>query len=203
MNSQIHNVGATDRLMSIDALCGFDMFWIIGGGAIVTSLGKASSYPLFGWMASQIGHPWDQFLPWDMIMPLFLFIVGVAMPFSLNKRLALGDSKRKVYFKIVWRTVILFVLGMVASGNLLDYDLSTLHLYYDTLQCIAVGYFFVVNGMNPITAYMASHHFSFREMGKVFVGGLAKWLGPYYDVVALVYDSSQFPSASEMRSRAS
>ena len=118
------------------------MFWIIGGGMILRGLGEAFPCPPFDWMAAQVGHPWDRFLPWDLIMPLFLFIVGVAMPFSLGKRLAKGDGKRQIYFKVLRRTVILFVLGMVATGHLLDFDLSTLHLYYDTLQCIAVGYLF-------------------------------------------------------------
>ncbi len=142
MNSLHHEIVAPQRLMSIDALRGFDMFWIIGSGSTITALAKAFPYPPFDWMAAQIGHPWDRFLPWDLIMPLFLFIVGVAMPFSLGKRLAKGDSKRQIYSKVLRRTVILFFLGMVAGGRLLEYDLSTLRLYHDTLQCIAVGYFF-------------------------------------------------------------
>ena len=72
-------------------------------------------------------------------MPLFLFIVGVVMPFSFTKRLGSG-GKGRLYFHIVRRTVILFILGMIAQGNLLDYDLSTLHIYCNTLQAIAAGY---------------------------------------------------------------
>jgi predicted acyltransferase len=73
-------------------------------------------------------------------MPLFLFIVGTSMPFSFAHRLADGATKSQLYSKIVRRAVILFILGMMVQGNLLDFDLSTLHLYANTLQSIAVGY---------------------------------------------------------------
>jgi predicted acyltransferase len=73
-------------------------------------------------------------------MPLFLFIVGVAMPFSFAKRLARGDSQRKIYSHIIIRFVILFILGMIAQGHLLSYDLAKLAIYCNTLQAIAAGY---------------------------------------------------------------
>lgn len=73
-------------------------------------------------------------------MPLFLFIVGVAMPFSFHKRLEQASSKRRLYFHIIKRTIILFVLGMIAGGRLLQYDLSKLRIYCNTLQAIAAGY---------------------------------------------------------------
>src|SRR4030042_1595940 len=73
-------------------------------------------------------------------MPLFLFIVGVVMPFSFSKRIGRGDSKRKLYIHVALRSVILFVLGMIAQGNLLELDLSKLKIYCNTLQAIAAGY---------------------------------------------------------------
>jgi predicted acyltransferase len=84
---------------------------------------------------------WEGFRPWDLIMPLFLFVVGVVMPFAFNKRLARGDSKRRLYFHIVKRTVILWILGMIAQGHLLEYDSSKLYIYSNTLNAIAAGYF--------------------------------------------------------------
>jgi len=129
------------RVVSIDALRGFDMFWIIGGQKIFDELGKATdSEFLKGWLPQLTHVDWEGFRFWDIIMPLFLFIVGVAMPFSLDKRLARGDSKSQLYLHIVKRTVILFVLGMIAQGHLLEYDLSKLHIYSNTLQAIAAGY---------------------------------------------------------------
>ncbi len=129
------------RVMSIDALRGFDMFWIIGGGAIFASLNEVCDCPATAWIKTQLTHVrWEGFRFEDLIMPLFLFIVGVVMPFSFHKRIERGDSKKKLYLHVVKRTLILFVLGMVAQGNLLDYDLSKLHIYSNTLQAIAAGY---------------------------------------------------------------
>ena len=71
---------------------------------------------------------------------MFLFVVGVVMPLAFYKRLARGDSKRRLYCHIILRSVILFVLGMVAQGNLLKLDLRELKIFCNTLQAIAVGY---------------------------------------------------------------
>ena len=133
---------AQGRVMSIDALRGFDMFWIIGGSAIFASLNEVCDCPATAWIKTQLTHvKWEGFRFEDLIMPLFLFIVGVVMPFSFQKRIERGDSKKKLYLHVVKRTVILFVLGMIAQGNLLEYDLSKLHIYSNTLQAIAAGYF--------------------------------------------------------------
>lgn len=130
------------RVRSIDALRGFDMFWIIGGRDVLLAILALCLVPLPKWLEYQLNHPeWIGFSAWDMIMPLFLFIVGTVMPFSLGKRVAQGHGKGRLYRKIVVRTVLLFVLGMVAQGNLLDFDLATLHVYCNTLQAIACGYF--------------------------------------------------------------
>jgi len=129
------------RVMSIDALRGFDMFWIVGGGTIFRNLRQIYPHPVTEWISQQLTHAeWEGFRPWDLIMPLFLFVVGVVMPFSFNKRLARGDSKKDLYIHIITRTIILFVLGMVAQGNLLEFKLSKLHIYCNTLQAIAAGY---------------------------------------------------------------
>ncbi|MFX0202354.1 MAG: heparan-alpha-glucosaminide N-acetyltransferase domain-containing protein, partial [Candidatus Hodarchaeota archaeon] len=133
--------GPAGRVMSIDALRGFDMFWIIGGWYIFRSLHEIFQHPATAWLNKQLSHAkWEGFRPWDLIMPLFLFIVGVVIPFSFNKRIARGDSKKKLYLHIIKRTLILFVLGMIAQGNLLDFDPSKLHIYCNTLQAIAAGY---------------------------------------------------------------
>jgi predicted acyltransferase len=62
------------------------------------------------------------------------------MPFSFSRRLEEGQSKAALYAKIARRCVILFVLGMIVQGHLLDFKLSTLHVFCNTLQAIAVGY---------------------------------------------------------------
>ncbi len=130
-----------DRVVSIDALRGFDMFWITGGRPILVALAGLFVTPLPAWLDYQLKHPqWEGFSAWDMIMPLFLFIVGAAMPFAFGRRLEAGQDKRKLYWRITRRVLVLWVLGMVAQGNLLEFDLSKLYLFSNTLQAIAVGY---------------------------------------------------------------
>ncbi len=133
---------AAQRLMSLDALRGFDMFWIIGGYELVWSLGEGLHSEWFNrHILPQIEHAlWAGFTAWDLIMPLFLFVVGTAMPFSFAKRLERGESKGCIYLHVLYRVVILWVLGMIAQGHLLEYQLPKLHWYSNTLQTIAAGY---------------------------------------------------------------
>jgi len=129
------------RVMSIDALRGFAMFWIVGGWYIFDGLHKALDNDTTAWISNQLKHvEWEGFVCQDLIMPLFLFVVGVVMPLAFNKRLDRGDSKKRLYCHIILRSVILFVLGMVAQGNLLKLDLAELKIFCNTLQAIAVGY---------------------------------------------------------------
>jgi predicted acyltransferase len=131
----------TQRILSIDALRGFDLFVIVGGSQIILAFIKASKT---GWLqpyAAQFEHVrWEGFVFLDLVMPLFLFIVGVVMPFSFAKRLDRGDNRARLYLHVLIRTVVLFVLGMIAQGRLLEYNLSRLHIYCNTLQAIAAGY---------------------------------------------------------------
>jgi predicted acyltransferase len=132
------------RLMSLDALRGFDMFWIIGGGAMFTGLAKALGGPLES-LRPQFEHVrWEGLHFEDLIWPLFMFIVGVSIPLSIEKRQAAGATKRSLYLHAVRRAVILFVLGMVLQGGLLEWDLSKLHPCYSVLHGIAAGYLIAV-----------------------------------------------------------
>ena len=142
MNLEDQMEKSSGRLMSVDALRGFVMFWIIGGDAsILKGLAKGLNSGFLNKLLVQFDHVrWEGFHAWDLVMPLFLFVVGVVMPFSFNKRLARGDSKRELYFHIIKRVVVLWILGMISQGNLLAYDLSKLHIYCNTLQAIAAGY---------------------------------------------------------------
>jgi predicted acyltransferase len=128
------------RLISIDALRGFDMFWIVGGDAIFRNLQNISRHPITEWINLQLQHcPWQGFRFYDLIMPLFLFIVGAVMPFSLDRRIAAGSSKLALYKHILLRVIILWLLGMI-QDELLAFDLNKLRLYSNTLQAIASGY---------------------------------------------------------------
>jgi predicted acyltransferase len=141
MSSKGSDVASGRRLVSLDALRGFDMFWIIGGAVIFKSLDKIFHHPVTAFISQQLKHvEWEGFRFEDLIMPLFLFIVGAAMPFSFNKRLVRGDSKKSLYLHIIKRVLILWILGMMAQGRLLEYDFSKLRLYCNTLHSIAAGY---------------------------------------------------------------
>ncbi len=135
-------VAVKERVVSLDALRGFDMFWIIGGYEIVTGLGKALNNAWFNTnILPQVEHEvWAGFTAWDLIMPLFLFVVGTAMPFSFAKRLARGESGGRIFLHVVYRVIVLWFLGMIAQGRLLEYDLAQLRPFSNTLQAIAAGY---------------------------------------------------------------
>jgi predicted acyltransferase len=129
------------RLVSLDALRGFDMFWIIGGAAMVTGFAKAAAGAAANPFIEQFEHvPWQGLHFFDVIWPLFMFIVGVSLPFSLAKRRAEGARDSAIYLHAVKRALILFCLGMIAQGNLLAFDLSKLHPCYSVLHGIAAGY---------------------------------------------------------------
>ncbi len=131
----------SSRVASVDALRGFDMFWIIGGEAVFKSLDRIFHSPATGFITTQLDHvEWTGFRFYDLIMPLFLFIVGVAMPFSFRRRLEKSPSKSALWPHIIRRVIILWILGIAVQGNLLDYDWNRLKFYSNTLQAIASGY---------------------------------------------------------------
>lgn len=129
------------RLASLDILRGFDLFMLVFFQPVFVAFARHwSETPVFSFLLKQFNHiPWVGFSAWDLVMPLFLFMVGTAMPFSFEKYLANPD-KWAIYRKITKRFVILFILGAVVQGNLLSLDPLRLRLYSNTLQAIAVGY---------------------------------------------------------------
>lgn len=128
------------RLMSVDALRGFDMLWIIGGSDVCINFAKASGLDFLSNTTVHFDHSWGQFHFYDLIMPLFLFIVGVVMPVSFKKRIDQGETKKSIYRHVVKRILILYLLGLIVSGHMLTFDIMKIHLWTDTLNAIAVGY---------------------------------------------------------------
>jgi len=143
----VHSPGKTGatRLKSLDALRGFDMFWIIGGGEVVKGLAKAMDTPVLNALVPQLEHVrWQGLHCWDLIWPLFMFIVGAAIPFSIERRRAAGATSRTLFLHALSRSVILFAIGMVTQGNLLAWDLSVFRPCYSVLHGIAAGYLIAV-----------------------------------------------------------
>jgi predicted acyltransferase len=117
------NLNASGRLVSLDALRGFDMMWIISGEIIVHALAKTTNAPGWNWMSDQLHHSvWNGFTFYDMIFPLFIFIAGISMPFSFGKQLddksatEQKKAKKKIYTSLIKRTLILIICGMVVNG---------------------------------------------------------------------------------------
>lgn len=131
----------TGRLTSLDALRGFDMFWITGGAAIMVGLGKVIQRPWFDRFLEQFNHvPWRGLHFEDLIWPLFMFIMGVAIPLSVAKRRAQGATDRSLLLHAVRRAVIMFCLGTITQGNLLLFDLAKFRPCYSVLHGLAAGY---------------------------------------------------------------
>jgi predicted acyltransferase len=128
-----------ERLTSIDALRGFDMFWIVGGDDIARALGKWWGTPEGTRFAEQFSHvEWEGFRFYDLIFPLFLFLVGAVLPFSLRKYQTGDHPKSHALARVARRVVLLFLLGLIYN-NLLQFRFDTLRAA-GVLQRIAVCY---------------------------------------------------------------
>ncbi|MGM5468963.1 acyltransferase family protein [Flavobacteriaceae bacterium LMO-SS05] len=132
-----------NRLISIDVLRGFDMLMIIFADRFFYSLNEGVQSNFTSVLANQFSHPeWFGFHFYDIIMPLFLFVVGVVIPFSMERRVQETGNKSRLYPHLIRRFIILFILGWIVQGNLLDLDINKFQIFSNTLQAIAVGYFF-------------------------------------------------------------
>jgi len=130
------------RVVSIDALRGFDMFWIIGGGTVFLRLFELFDNPVSRTLAGQLKHSaWHGFTFEDLIFPLFLFLIGASMPFSLTKRLDRGDSRRALYIHIFKRAFIIYFFSLMYYG-LLDFHSFGEQRYLGVLARIAIAYLF-------------------------------------------------------------
>jgi predicted acyltransferase len=130
------------RLASLDLLRGFDMFLLLMFQPVFVQLLDSWGNPAMNAVEAQFGHTeWHGFTCWDMIMPLFMFMSGITIPFALSK---FKSGKEKVggafYRKVFRRFFVLFFLGWVVQGNLLAFDPHYFYIFANTLQSIAVGY---------------------------------------------------------------
>lgn len=107
------------RLYSLDALRGFDMFWIMGAEEIFHSLAKATGWPVLAAISNQLTHPaWNGFHMYDLIFPLFLFLAGVATPYSVGREMEKGKSKKDLTLRVIKRGLILVLIGLVYNNGL-------------------------------------------------------------------------------------
>jgi predicted acyltransferase len=106
------------RLLSLDALRGFDMFWIVGAESLFDGLSHTSPTGVTKFLAEQLDHvEWEGFRFYDLIFPLFVFIVGVSIVFSLSRTIQ-QFGRAEALKRIVRRSILLFVLALIYSGGL-------------------------------------------------------------------------------------
>jgi len=133
---------APQRLYSLDALRGFDMFWIMGGEEIFHTLAKATGSPFWQTLSEQFDHPaWNGFHVYDLIFPLFLFIAGVATPYSVGRALEKGASRQKLLLRVIRRGLILVLLGIIYNNGLKIHPLSEIR-FCSVLGRIGLAYMF-------------------------------------------------------------
>jgi len=133
-----------DRITSIDALRGLAMFLIlsidIGGAPIFQTFTKLWGENFESTASVQFRYDFTEGLRLCFIsMPMFLFVVGLVIPFSMNNRLLQKDKKR-IYLHIIKRALILFLLGLIAGGHLLKLEFAEMRVYNNVLEYIGIGY---------------------------------------------------------------
>jgi predicted acyltransferase len=133
------------RLLSLDAFRGFIMMVLISSGF---GLGYVvlPNHPGYAWIARQFDHvPWKGMALWDLIQPSFMFMVGLAMPFSFGRRKAQGETFEQQFLHVLWRCFILLLLSHILTSISPegDYPKYTPHFELDNvLAQIAFTYFF-------------------------------------------------------------
>ena len=142
------------RLESLDALRGMDLLFLVAISDIIEELAEVVDTPWMNAIMECFTHKkWEGFSPWDLVMPLFMFMAGVAIPFAMKKddphptsprggflSLPLGGAGRG--FRLFRRVLLLWIFGMMVQGNLMALDPERIYFFTNTLQAIAVGYFF-------------------------------------------------------------
>lgn len=150
------------RLASLDALRGFDMLMISGGGAFISLMGGKTNLGFIDAIAAQFHHPeWNGFTFYDFIFPLFLFMAGTSLSFSLASGLAKGISKAELAKKVFKRMVILFILGVLDKNAPVDI-FDPAHIRYGTV----LGRI----GIATFIAALLYMNFSWRQMLYIAVG---------------------------------
>jgi heparan-alpha-glucosaminide N-acetyltransferase len=133
-----------ERLTSLDAYRGFIMLVMASGGLGFTEMVRNPAFansPLWQGLAFQFDHvPWVGCSFWDLIQPSFMFMVGVALPYSYASRKAHGDSDGRIFAHAVLRAIILILLGIFLSSNGAR---ETNFTFVNVLTQIGLGYVFL------------------------------------------------------------
>lgn len=135
---------AAPRLASLDAYRGFIMLLMASGGLSIPKVAEKMPHSFWAQLAPYVDHvAWEGGVLWDMIQPAFMFMVGVAVPFSLAKRQSLGATKRGILGHAAIRSLVLVALGILLASNS-DKARITNFAFTNVLAQIGLGYFFLV-----------------------------------------------------------
>ena len=134
-------IAPSARLVSLDAYRGLVMLLMASEGlGIARFVRDSHAGGIWSFLAAQTDHvQWSGCALWDLIQPSFTFIVGVAMPFSLAKRRAQGQSFARLVAHAVWRSLLLIFLGIFLRSIGKS---QTYFTFEDTLTQIGLGYTF-------------------------------------------------------------
>lgn len=117
MPNPTSSAASESRLVSLDALRGFDMFWILGADSFVYALHEMSQTAPTKFLATQLDHAeWQGFHFYDLIFPLFVFMMGVSTVFSLSKIIE-REGRAAAVKRVVKRGILLFIVGLIYSGG--------------------------------------------------------------------------------------
>ncbi len=149
---------STGRLQSIDAYRGFVMLAMASGGASALAglSGDSASPMIVQVLRHQLDHvPWRGCAFWDLIQPSFMFLVGVAMPFSYAHRRARGDTWLRLFGHAILRSFVLVALAVFLASNGSRY---TDYSFVNVLGQIGLGYTFVflLLGQRPAVQFAAA-----------------------------------------------
>jgi len=121
----------SDRILSIDALRGFTMIFIIGLAPLIVAICNLFPGEISEFLAIQMNHvEWDGLRHHDTLFPTFLFIAGMTFPFSYSRQIEKGKNKNEIYRKVFIRAITLVVLGLVYNGFF--------RLDFEHLRCASV-----------------------------------------------------------------
>jgi len=177
------------RLKSLDILRGLDLWLLVFIGPIAYAFCNVAEGPFRDFLKIQTEHAsWTGFTTWDIIMPLFIFMSGATIPFSMARFREGIRPDRKFWTKLARRVFLLFFIGWIVQGNLLELQWHLFHPFANTLQAIAVSYaavaiVFAYRGIRQLIIFTAicfsAYFLAFALAGQFnpdFQDNIAMWI---------------------------
>ena len=139
MSNTINLTQEENRIFSIDFFRGFTMFMLVGGlGGLFGNVDPDKSSAIISFFHRQMDHaPWIGLRFWDLIHPFFIFIVGVAMPFSISRRWEKGDSWKKTFYHVLQRCFFLLLIGWAINSGSTKSDFNNIMAQLSVTYLIA------------------------------------------------------------------